>query len=96
MRFFLKEEILLATRRCAGSKFQRVGSETKKARAPSLVLIRGTLSLFVLFDLRCCMESAKKEGYIRWLTIIETTKYKSTYFELYSKFDWISIEEWSD
>ena len=50
---FLKEEIFLATRRCAGSKFQRVGPETEKARAPNLVLIRGTLSLFVLFDRRC-------------------------------------------
>ena len=49
---FLKEEICLATRRCAGSKFQRVGPETEKARAPNLVLIRGTLSLFVLFDRR--------------------------------------------
>ena len=28
---FLKEEIFLATRRCAGSKFTREGSETEKA-----------------------------------------------------------------
>ena len=59
-QFFLKEEIFLATRRCAGSKFQRVGPETEKARAPNLVLIRGTLSLFVLFDRRCFTESAEK------------------------------------
>ena len=43
---FLKEERFLATRRCAGSKFQRVGPETENARAPNLVLISGTLSLF--------------------------------------------------
>ena len=60
---FLKEEIFSATRRCAGSKFQRVGRKTEKARAPNLVLIRGTLSLFVLFDRRCFTESAEK----RWL-----------------------------
>ena len=53
-------EIFFATQRCAGSKFQRVGSETEKARAPNLVLKRGTLSLFVLFDRRCFTESAEK------------------------------------
>ena len=42
---FLKDEIFLATRRCAGSKFQRVGPETEKARSPNIVLIRGTLTI---------------------------------------------------
>ena len=62
MRFkqFLKEVICLATRRCAGSKFQRVGPGTEKAQAPNLVLIRGNLSLFVLFDRSCFTE--KIEG----------------------------------
>ena len=53
---FLKEEIFLDTR----SKFQRVGPVTEKAQAPNSVLIRGTLSLFVLFDRRCFTESAEK------------------------------------
>ena len=39
---------------------QRVGPETEKARALNLVLIRGTLSLFVLFDRRCFTKSAEK------------------------------------
>ena len=64
MRFkqFSETEIFLATRRCAGSKFQRVGPETEKARTPSLVLIRGTLSLFVLFDVYVLRSLQKKEG----------------------------------
>ena len=47
-------------RRFAGSKFQRVRPEAEKVHAPNLVLIRGTLSLFVLFDRRCFTESAEK------------------------------------
>ena len=38
----------------------------------------------MLFDRRCFTESAEKKArQIGWLTIIETTKYKSAYFELY-------------
>ena len=51
---------ILSTQRCACSKFQRVGPETEKTRVPSLVLIRDTLNLFVLFDCRCFTE--KQEG----------------------------------
>ena len=66
MRFkrFSERENNLATRRCAGSKLQRVGPETEKARAANLVLIRGTLRLFVLFDRRCFTKSAEKRNYL--------------------------------
>ena len=40
---------------------QRVGPETEKARAPNLVLIRGILSLFVLFDRADVLQSLQKK-----------------------------------